>query len=106
MNTTTAPNKPSKHGQQIKLRLEPAAAQKLRQLPASVRAEVLALLINAALGQQAIEIASLAGYRQELKNLGLLLNQSLRLSCGQTFDVAAVEKTVAVIQQLTTRKAT
>jgi hypothetical protein len=65
---------------------------------------VLTLLVNATLGKQGIEVASLAGFRQELKNLGLLLNQSLRVSQGQVFNVEAVEKVVAVIQQLTQRK--
>jgi len=103
MNTGTT-NSRSKNGMAIRLKIEPAAAQKLRELPATVRAEVLTLLVNATLGKQGIEVASLAGFRQELKNLGLLLNQSLRVSQGQVFNVEAVEKVVAVIQQLTQRK--
>jgi len=105
MNTPTTPNTRSKNGQQIKLRLEPAVAQKLRELPPALRAEVVALIINASLGKQGVQVASLTGYRQELKNLGLLLNQSLRLSHGQAFDVVVVEQVVEVINQLTQRKA-
>ena len=106
MNTTTATNTRSKNGMAMRLRLEPAAAQKLRELPATVRAEVLTLLVNASLGKQGIEVASLAGYRQELKNLGLLINQSLRVSRGQTVNVVAVEQVVEVINRLTQRKQT
>jgi hypothetical protein len=106
MNTTTATNTRSKNGLAMRLRIEPAAAQKLRELPATVRAEVLTLLVNASLGKQGIELASLIGYRQELKNLGLLLNQSLRVSHGQTVNVATLQQVVEVISQLTQRKQT
>ena len=106
MNTTTATNTRSKNGLAMRLRIEPAAAQKLRELPATVRAEVLTLLVNATLGKQGVQVESLIGYRQELKNLGILINQSLRLSHGQTVNVATLQQVVEVISQLTQRKQT
>lgn len=102
--TRTAPSKAGKRGargQQVRLRLAPATAEQLRPLPARVRAEVAAITLNAALA--GVPVVQLVGYRQELKNLGLLLNQSLRVSCGQSCDVAAVAAVVAVIKNLIQR---
>lgn len=88
-------------GQQVRLRIAPAAAEQLQPLPARVRAEVVTLLINSALAHVPIE--RLAGFRQELKNLGLLLNQSLRVSRGQSCDVVAVKSAAEVINKLIQR---
>jgi len=88
-------------GLPLRLRLAPAAAEPLRELPMRVRAEVVALLVNAALA--GVPLAQLVGYRQELKNLGLLLNQSLRVSRGVACDVEAVERAVEVISKLIQR---
>jgi len=88
----------------MRLRIEPSAVQKLRELPPTVRAEVLTLLVNATLGTQGVDVASLVGYRQELRNLGILINQSLRLSHGQTVNVATLQQAVELLNQLTQRK--
>ena len=88
-------------GLPLRLRLAPAAAEPLRELPARVRAEVVALLVNAALA--GVPVERLVGFRQELKNLGLLINQSLRVSCGQSVNVEAVERVAGVISKLIQR---
>lgn len=66
-----------------------------------VRAEVVALLVNSALA--GVPVGQLVGYRQELKNLGLLLNQSLRVSRGVACDAVVVAKAAEVIQKLIQR---
>lgn len=88
-------------GQQVRLRLAQATAEQLRPLPARVRGEVVTMLVNAALA--GVPVERLVGYRQELKNLGLLVNQSLRVSRGQSCDVVAVERAAAVISKLIQR---
>jgi hypothetical protein len=88
-------------GQQVRLRLGQAAAEQLRELPARVRSEVATLAINAALA--GVPVARLVGCRQELKNLGLLLNQSLRVSRGQSVNVEALAQAVGVVQKLSQR---
>jgi len=88
-------------GQQVRLRLAPAAAEQLRPLPARVRAEVATLTLNAALA--GVPVTDLVGYRQQLVNLGNLINQSLRVSRGQSFDVVAVERAAEVISKLIQR---
>lgn len=89
------------HGQQVRLRLSPTVALQLRDLPARARAEVIALVTNAALAK--VPIVQLVGYRQELKNLGLLLNQSLRVSSGRSVNVEAVARVGEVISRLIQR---
>lgn len=102
--TATAATKSARRrapGQQVRLRLGQAAAEQLRGLPARVRSEVATLAINAALA--GVPVARLVGYRQELKNLGLLINQSLRVSRGQSCDVEALAQAVGVVLKLTQR---
>jgi hypothetical protein len=105
MNQTTAQpttGRQKAHGQQVRLRLTPATADQLNGLPARIRAEVATMALNCALA--GIPVAEVVGYRRELKNLGLLLNQSLRISRGQSVNVEAVERVVDVIEKLTNRK--
>jgi len=88
-------------GQQVRLRLGQHAATQLRELPARVRSEVVTLTVNAALA--GVPVAQLVGYRQQLVNLGNLINQSLRASRGRVADVVAVERAADVISKLIQR---
>ena len=83
---------------QVRLRLGKATAEQLRQLPHAVRAEVVTLAVNAALA--GVAVPELVGYRQELRNLGTLINQSLKFSRGVLTNPVAVEKVVQLINQL------
>ena len=96
---TTA--RPGATRKQVRLRLGQATAEQLRCLPHGVRAEVVTLVVNAALAR--VPVSQLVGYRQELKNLGLLLNQSLRSSRGKSVDVVALAKVVEVVNKLMMR---
>ena len=84
---------------QVRLRLTPAVATQLAELPHTTRAEVVALLVNA--GLNGIDATCLVGQRQELVNLGRLLNQSLRVIRGHAFDVASAYRAVAILNSLT-----
>ena len=86
---------------QVRLRLTPAVAQELHALPHQARAEAVAMLVNA--GLAGVSVVQLLGYRQELKNLGLLINQSLRLNRGQAVNVVALEKAMDIVNKLITR---
>jgi NAD-dependent DNA ligase len=66
-----------------------------------VRSEVVTLTVNAALA--GVPVAQLVGYRQQLVNLGNLINQSLRASRGRVADVVAVERAADVISKLIQR---
>ena len=88
-------------GQQVRLRLGQNAATQLRELPARVRSEVVTLTVNAALA--GVPVVQLVGYRQQLVNLGNLINQSLRVSRGQSVNVEAVKQAAEVIQKLIQR---
>lgn len=90
-----------KRGLQLRLRLSPALAQQLRPLPATVRGELATLTLQAALA--GVAVADLAGYRQQLADLALLIQQSLILSGGQLTNITAVEKATALLNQLSRR---
>lgn len=86
---------------QIRLRLTPSAAEQLAGLHYTVRAEIVALLVTT--GLMDVDPAQLVGARQELVNLGRLLNQSLRVACGTAFDVSVAQRAVSIINALTKR---
>ena len=84
---------------QVRLRLTPTLATQLHALPHRARAEAVALTLNASLA--GIDVARLLGYRQQLVNLGNLINQSLRVSRGQLVNLVALQQAMAVLKQLT-----
>jgi hypothetical protein len=83
----------------VRLRLTPTVAGQLHALNHKARAEVVALIVNAALA--GIDVKQLLGARQELRNLGLLINQSLRVSRGTETNVVVLNQAVEVINNLT-----
>ena len=83
---------------QIRIRLPHVPGAQLLALPPAVRAQTVALTLNASAAK--VDLAALAGYRRELANLGKLINQSLQLSRGTSFDVTAAERAVELINSL------
>lgn len=91
----------SKASHQVRVRLPKGLAQKLSKLPPVVRGEVVGIMLNAS--AQKIDLESLVGLRQELKNLSLNLTCTLRASAGKNFDEAACQKAIELLERLVKR---
>ena len=83
---------------QVRLRLPPDIAWKLRSLPIPLRNQVVAVMLRAQADK--IDLLSLVSMRRELSSLGTLINQSLRTSWGRETDQEAVTRVVSKLQEL------
>lgn len=75
---------------QLRVRLLPNTASRLKKLSPRLRAKVVSLLIESAI--QNVDLDALLLARKDLVNLGTLLNQSLRTSWGKNCDEQAATK--------------
>ena len=79
-------------------RLPNGLAAQLKALPPSVRGRAVAFIIQA--HAAGLDVKKMTESAMELRRLGVLLNQSLRVSGGRKVDVEALELAVKRINSL------
>ena len=79
-------------------RLPNGLAAQLKALPPSVRGRTVAFIILAHIG--GMEVNKLIEAAKELRRLGVLINQSLRVSGGQNVDMEALNLAAKRINNL------
>jgi hypothetical protein len=79
-------------------RLPMPLAQQLMQLPPGLRGRTMALIALA--HAQGLDLQKLVTSASELRRLGVLLNQSLRVSRGLSVDVPALQETAKKVDAL------
>ena len=79
-------------------RLPMPLAQQLMQLPPGLRGRTLALIVQAHVA--GLDLQKLVESADQLRRLGVLLNQSLRVSRGLSVDVPALQETAKKVDAL------
>jgi hypothetical protein len=87
-----------KQSRQIRIRLPAPLAKELEAYPPQVRGRLLSLLWLER--KEGLDLNALLSMRQELANLGNLLNQSLRISQGQWVHIESLQKVIELIRRL------
>ena len=85
---------------QLRIRLSDNAARRLLTLPPRARSRAVSLLVTS--GIEGINLEALLLARRELASLGSLLNQSLRLSWGESADGDALRGILKKLEGLLT----
>ena len=83
---------------QLRIRLSKGMASRLASLPPRSRSRAVAFLLASV--QDGLDLAELLQARRELISLGVLINQSLRLSWGQTTDGVALHALLHKLQRI------
>jgi hypothetical protein len=83
---------------QLRVRLQPKTAARLKKLPPRLRTKVVSLLIASVIDK--VDLTELMKARKELVSLGVLLNQSLRTSWGKKCDEQAADKLLKKLEVL------
>lgn len=73
---------------QLRIRLSKGSAQRFLALPPRSRSRAVSFLLASV--QDGLDLAELLQARRELISLGVVINQSLRLSWGKTTDGVAL----------------
>ncbi len=79
-------------------RLPMPLAQQLMQLPPGLRGRTMALIALAHV--QGMDLQKLVASASELRRLGMLINQSLRIGRGLSVDVPALQETAKKVDAL------
>ena len=79
-------------------RLPKDIAVPLKALPRGIRGRTVGLILLA--HNQGLDIQKLVGAASELRRLGVLLNQSLRVSSGSSVDAQALREAVQKVKGL------
>ena len=79
-------------------RLPKAMAIELQKLPPSLRGRTIATIIQAHV--TGMDLQKLVAASDQLRRLGVLLNQSLRVSGGRIADVTALQEAVEKINEI------
>jgi hypothetical protein len=79
-------------------RLPNALAAQLTTLPPGLRGRTVALIVQAHV--TGLDVQKLVASASELRRLGVLINQSLRLSGGRGVDVVALQGAAKKVNQL------
>lgn len=79
-------------------RLPNDLAQQLMQLPPGLRGRTMALIALAHV--QGLDLQKLVESADQLRRLGVLINQSLRVSRGASVDIPALEQTAKRVNAL------
>jgi hypothetical protein len=87
-----------KQSLQLRIRLPEPLAKELEAFPPRMRGRLLSLLWLER--KQGVDLNALLSMRQELANLGNLLNQSLRLNQGRMVDTEALRKVIELLRRL------
>lgn len=87
-----------KNSEQIRIRLSSNAAESLLTFPPRMRSRVVSMLVTAGLTN--VDLAELLSARKELSALGNLLNQSLRISWGESVDEVALRGVIKKLEGL------
>jgi len=88
MNTTT----------QIRIRISKPVASRLSSLPPLSRGRAISFLLAST--QEGLDLNELLLARRDLISLGVLINQSLRLSWGETTDGVALHALLKIFQRI------
>lgn len=83
---------------QLRIRLSKGSAQRFLSLPPRSRSRVVSFLLASV--QDGLDLTELLQARRELISLGVLINQSLRLSWGQTTDAVALRELLKKLQKI------
>jgi hypothetical protein len=82
---------------QLRIRVLPNTSARLKKIPPRLRAKVVSLLIESIINK--IDLTELLSLRKDLVSLGVLLNQSLRTSWGQSVDGQAASALVTKLNK-------
>lgn len=85
---------------QLRIRLSKGSAQRFLSLPPRSRSRAVSFLVASAC--EGIDLPALLQARRELVSLGVLINQSLRLSWGQSADGVALRELLKKLQRILT----
>lgn len=85
---------------QIRIRLSKGVASRFASLPPRSRSRAVSFLLASV--QEGLDLAELLQARRELISLGVLINQSLRLSWGQSTDGVALHALMKILQRILT----
>lgn len=82
---------------QLRIRVLPKTAARLKKIPPRLRAKVVSLLIESIINK--VDLIELLSLRKDLVSLGVLLNQSLRTSWGKSVDGEAASALVTKLNK-------
>ena len=85
-------------GNQLRIRLSKGVATRLASLPPRSRSRAVSFLVASVL--DGLNLSELLQARRELVSLGVLINQSLRSSWGQSTDAIALRRLANKLQRI------
>lgn len=83
---------------QIRIRLSRGAAARLLSLPPRARSRAVSFILSSF--EEGLDLGELLQARRELVALGVLINQSLRLSWGKSTDAVALGSVLKKLQRI------